>query len=91
MAAEIPTFPISILADMQDRDDGGRRRERGDVRRFPEPDEKPDPHAQWDEAAGRWEIWDDEAGGWVSLSDGTVQPPGTLSVDSSGAVVEHSD
>jgi hypothetical protein len=86
MAVEIPSFPISILAEMQERADA-RRHALGDVARFPEPDEKPHPHAQWDEAAGRWELWDAEAGGWVSLADGTVQPPGTSSVDSTGAPV----
>jgi hypothetical protein len=90
MAVEIPSFPISILADMQDRS-RPRRGPLGDVERHPEPDEKPDPHAQWDEAAGRWEVWDDDAGGWVSLTDGTVQPPGTGSVDSTGAPVVYPD
>ena len=89
MAAEIPTFPISILADMQERDDPRRRAQREDVKRYPEPAEKPDPRAQWDEAAGRWEVWDDDAGGWVSLADGTVQPPGTNSVNSTGTPVVH--
>ena len=55
-----------------------------DVERKPIPSEKPDPHAQWDEAAGRWEVWSDEAGGWVSFEDGTVQEPATPSVEVEG-------
>jgi hypothetical protein len=55
-----------------------------DVHRDPVPGAKPDPHAQWDEAAGRWEVWSDDAGGWVSLDDGSVQSPATPSVDIDG-------
>jgi hypothetical protein len=52
-----------------------------DLPRIPQPHEKPDPRAQWDEAAGRWEIWNKQANAWVSLDDGNVQSPGTPSVD----------
>lgn len=51
-----------------------------DVDRTAIPPDKPRPDAQWDEAAGRWEIWSSDAGGWVSLEDGTVQAPASRSV-----------
>jgi hypothetical protein len=79
----------SILLAMSDRDWRWLRRRRGiddrvtDVPRRARPDARPRPDAQWDEAAGRWEVWSEERQGWVSLEDGTVQAPGTRSVDPS--------
>lgn len=55
-----------------------------DVHRFPEPDEQPDPRAQWDEVGGVWQIWNDQTQVWepvgVPLADresvSTVPAPG---------------
>ena len=80
------TSKASIVADMQRRENERLRRLQGyddstrDVPRHPRPHEKPRRDAQWDEAAGRWEVWSDTAQGWVALEDGTVQAPGTPSV-----------
>jgi hypothetical protein len=80
------TSKASIVADMQRREDERMRRLQGlddtaaDVARFPIPTDKPRRDAQWDEAAGRWEVWSEAEGGWVSLEDGSVQEPGTRSV-----------
>ena len=76
----------TIVAAMRERDYRWLRRRQGkddsvhDVVRHPMPADKPRPDAQWDEAAGRWEVWSDAEEGWVSLEDGSVQEPGTRSV-----------
>ena len=62
----------------------GRRDPAEDIVRHPEPDHKPRRDAHWDEAAGRWEVWSEEHQAWVSLDDGTVQAPGTPSVEVTG-------
>jgi hypothetical protein len=54
---------IGILGDSLDREE--RKRLHGDVVRYPEPDQKPDPHAQWDEVHAHWQVWDKAAGQWV--------------------------
>jgi hypothetical protein len=46
-----------------------------DVARAPEPSERPDPHAQWNEVSGRWEVWDEDAQVWVSIDHTSVQAP----------------
>lgn len=77
----------SIIADMLNRAHEHDERLAGvdrsvpDVVRHPRPAVKPHPGAQWDEAAGRWEVWSEAEGGWVSLDDGTVQEPGTRSTE----------
>ena len=76
----------SIVAGIIQREFRWLRRRKGiddrvaDVERHAMPIEKPRPRAQWDEAAGRWEVWSEEHQGWVSLEDGTVQAPGTPTV-----------
>lgn len=78
---------ISIVADMNSqlwrwvRARTGHVDTTPDVSRRPKPGAKPRPDAQWDEAAGRWEVWSEQWQGWVSLDDGAVQAPGTPSVD----------
>lgn len=77
---------LSILGDMQEREhrrqmNMAEHEETSDVVRHPRPAVKPRRDAQWDEAAGRWEVWSDTYHGWVSLEDGTVQKAGTRSVD----------
>jgi hypothetical protein len=60
----------SIVTDMRNRIEPEKRRvKESDVPRFPEPDEKPDPRAQWDEVEGRWEVWDEADGRWVGLEE----------------------
>lgn len=77
-------FNTSIAGQMADHR-RKRRRALGedgstdDIVRHPMPIEKPHPAAQWDEAAGRWEIWIDEEDAWVALDDGEVQAPATPS------------
>ena len=77
----------SIVAGIIQREFRWLRRRKGiddrvaDVERHAMPIEKPRPRAQWDEAAGRWEVWSEEHQGWVSQEDGTIQAPGTRSVD----------
>ncbi|NLD77758.1 MAG: hypothetical protein GX643_13935 [Acidimicrobiales bacterium] len=51
-----------------------------DVERHPRPAEKPRPDAQWNEAAGRWQVWSENHHAWVSLDDGSTQDPGSPSV-----------
>ena len=81
----------SIVAGIIQREFRWLRRRRGiddrvaDVERHARPIEKPRPRAQWDEAAGRWEVWNEERQGWVSLEDGTIQAPGPRSVDPTDA------
>lgn len=75
----------AIADELDDEIDDERQKLTGeppglDVPRTAAPSERPHPAAQWDEAAGRWEIWSDEAGGWVSTEDGTVQAPASRSV-----------
>jgi hypothetical protein len=36
--------------------------------RVPEPDERPTPHAQWDEVQARWVEWDQGANAWVAVT-----------------------
>ena len=82
-----------LAEQMKDETEAARRKLAGDeavadVPRAAVPDEKPRPDAQWDEAAGRWEVWSEAANGWVSLDDGTVQAPGTRSADpTEGAIL----
>jgi hypothetical protein len=77
----------SIVADMLKRANEHDERVAGidrsvpDVVRHPRPAVKPRADAQWDEAAGRWEVWSEASQGWVSLEDGTVQQAGTRSVE----------
>jgi hypothetical protein len=47
----------------------GAGRGEGDVQRIPEPDEKPHPHAQWDEVEGKWILWNDETQRWEDVED----------------------
>jgi hypothetical protein len=56
---------IGVLGDAQDRE--LQRRRRGDVHRHVQPQNKPDPAAQWDEIEGQWEVWDAEAGAWKAV------------------------
>ena len=37
-----------------------------DVERLPEPDDRPDPRAQWDEVKGEWVVWDEDDQRWES-------------------------
>ena len=84
----------SIVVGLIDRENGRLRRRRGsdaaptDVVRLPVPTEKPRPDAQWNEAAGDWEVWSEERQVWVSLDDGTVQTPGTPSVAPTEEAIE---
>lgn len=65
----------------------GRRDPVGDIPRHPRPEHKPSRDAHWDEAAGRWEVWSEEHQGWVCLEEGTVQAPGTPSVEAADDAV----
>ena len=60
-----------------------KRRKRGvaDVPRVARPADRPRPDAQWNEAAGRWEVWSKDHGVWVCLEGGAPQAPATRSVD----------
>ena len=55
------------MSSIEDRQRPGRLTD--DVERLPEPDDKPDPHAQWDEVHGRWTIWDEDQDSWVPILD----------------------
>ena len=51
----------------------------GDVPRVAEPHERPDPHAQWNEVSGVWQVWDDDAELWVTVDHEAAQAPATPS------------
>jgi hypothetical protein len=36
--------------------------------RHAQPDDKPDPRAQWDGVEGHWIVWDEAADDWVPIS-----------------------
>ena len=40
----------------------------GEPGRFPEPDDRPTPRAQWDEVNGRWIEWDESTDDWQIVS-----------------------
>jgi hypothetical protein len=48
-----------------------------DVVRQPEPDDRPDPHAQWDEVKGEWVVWHEDTDEWEALADDTSPEGGT--------------
>ncbi len=37
------------------------------VDRVPEPDERPDRRAQWDEVTGEWIVWDEDDEAWEDV------------------------
>ncbi len=37
--------------------------------RIPEPDQRPSPHAQWDEIHGWWIEWDTPSQSWVRIDE----------------------
>jgi hypothetical protein len=57
----------SIYESMLDEEH--RHRPTDDVERLPEPDEKPDPAAQWDEVHGVWMRWHEDEDRWVPLEE----------------------
>lgn len=61
---------------------GRRSKDRpSDIERHARPSEKPRRDAQWNEAAGRWEVWHEGRGAWIAIDDGTVQAPATPSAE----------
>ena len=58
-------FQASIIGDIAARHDEVTHVP--DVERIPEPDERPDPRAQWDEVKGEWVVWDEADNEWEAL------------------------
>jgi len=68
---------ISLIADMQGRVDKNVRRVPVDgegPEGLPEPHERPDDKAQWDEVHGLWMDWDEDAQKWVPSPVQTPAP-----------------
>lgn len=69
---------VSIIGDMLKR---RKRRRVADIERVPSPGRKPRPDAQWNEAAGQWEVWDQRRQAWVCVETSSARPPASRSVD----------
>jgi hypothetical protein len=70
MAVEVSVPLISAIRSMNDAplEPGWAPRPTDEgPQTVPEPPDRPDEHAQWDEARGRWIVWDRGEGAWVPL------------------------
>lgn len=75
---EVPVTPMSIIASINDApaEPGWKgRRDAEGPQTVPEPPDRPDEHAQWDEAHGQWIVWDATAEAWVPVTEPPAAAP----------------